>query len=177
MFQEDRLMREISQIHLVFAKIFKLSQQKKYGEAEEIIEIALKNLSGINLQLIGLFDTKALLAMMAGYDHTIVEDQNKLLSISNLIFEKAKIYCEKGDDEKRGIFLTRALEVLIYCGKLPHVSPQVSLQVSAQDYSKEEFSLDIGELLKEQIDAAQKYSVEASLIEEAKTLLNLLPSF
>lgn len=162
MFEEDKLMREIKQLHLILEKIFKLTRQSNYIEAEQIIGMAVKNLSGINLQLVTFYETEDLLTMMANYDRHIFEDRTKLQSISTLIFEKAKLDSHKKDNQNNKIYLTKALELLIHSFKLPKAGNQP------------EQTETLTGTMQEQLDMAKTFDLDPQLIQEATKLYNSL---
>ncbi|MES0489982.1 MAG: hypothetical protein ABUK01_08330 [Leptospirales bacterium] len=141
MIQEDYIMRLVNKLHLVFAKILNLTEEKNYDEAEEVIKVILKSLSGLNIQIITSFDLPVLLRMMDGYDANITKDKDKLIETSKLIFEQSKIELTRGNSQASTAFAFKALLLQIHAlkmGKLPiSKSEQVMLkkQIKASDQS------------------------------------------
>jgi len=111
--QIDYIFREIGRLQAVFAKILNLTRIGNHEEADEIIKVVLKSLSGLNIELFAAFRTEDLLKMMRGYDEDITKNKKKLVSVSRLLHEHGNIETEK-NKALGTAFFQQSLQILVH---------------------------------------------------------------
>lgn len=130
LYENDYIMRMLKQISIILAKIIANKKIKNYEVCHNITDETLKNLYGINRDLLMKLPVRSIIDLICGYDGIQGEI---VFSLSQLLTSEGEIFEEESNLVQSKVFYKKSLELLDFIDEDDN-DPQYLVIRESKDY-------------------------------------------